>query len=203
MREFTTLEGQARLCGAYAWFEHRLWEVTGHWSLQPSLPVVQLLLDEEASVHAAHAAMWEERLPRVAHIDRAGLVRPPDDRCAAVFAALDVPSPAGAGPAGGSGGVLVSLSALVRVVLPRLAATYRRHLGTGHDHSDGPVMDALERAIAGTESSRQAGETLLEQIVTRPHDLSSAQVHTDRVESLVLEASGGEGLFDWGTPAFA
>jgi hypothetical protein len=91
-------------------------------------------------------------------------------------------------------GALPRLAGLYRVVLPRLVTTYERHLRVAAPVTDGPVLRALRLVLNDEIDDWQAGERLVEGLVTRPHDVAAVYQFLERLESAVVGAGARSGL---------
>jgi hypothetical protein len=171
----------AELVGAYRWLEHRLFELTGGWALEPSTPAVQVHLSEVSLQHAWHAELWEDRLPVLASVDPAALTRPPPGAEAALAVLEAAPD------------AVTRLGGLYRALLPRLLAAYDRHAATAAPVADGPVVRALTLVRRDEIDQRRAGEALLEGLWAGTDDLDRALDTARRLESALL--NGGSALF--------
>ena len=182
------------LVGAYRWIEAALHATLGSWVRDAALPAVQVHLDAQSMRHAWHAELWAERLPvlRDADPDAVTVATP---AAAALFAVLDGGTgPGEEPPAPGPPGTLPLLAGLYRVVLPRLIASYGRHLEVTGPAADGPVRRALRLVLADEVEDVLAGERLVERLIARPHDVAAVHEFTQRLESAVVAAGGGPGL---------
>ncbi|HXQ74889.1 MAG TPA: hypothetical protein VN791_00235 [Acidimicrobiales bacterium] len=186
------LEVQARVVGGYQWIERRLFEVLGGWV--PSEPVAEarLVFDVYSQQHAWHADLWAERLPVLDGLDPATLTLPPSvevDRLLALLAG------GGPGQAPAAGGTLLRLVGLARVVLPRLVAGYGLHLRRAAPVADGPVVRSLRLVMRDEIEAWQATETLVESLVSRPHDIAVVTAHQQTLEEVL--AGTGPGFVPW------
>jgi hypothetical protein len=183
-----------RLLGSYRWIELRLFEVVGGWVASEVDPAARVLFDVQSRHHAWHAELWAERLPGVdALIDAESVAAPPGAETEELFASLGGHPDRGAG--GGTGGTLVRLVGLSRVVLPRLVCGYLRHLRAAVSVSDDPVIRALRLALRDEIEEWQATELMVQSLLRRPHDVAVVTDHQQRLEALV--AGSGPGLVVW------
>ncbi len=58
-----TMDESARMVGAWAWAESRLYEVTGSWVPSTLWPAAKVWLSSASQHHAWRAQLWHERLP--------------------------------------------------------------------------------------------------------------------------------------------
>lgn len=170
-------EAAARV-GGHRWIELQVFEIAGRWVPETPEPGAKLALDRHSGHAAWRAAQWEDRLPVVAEIDRAGLVRPPDDRWARAVAEL-----------GALEGTVARLAGLYRVVFPRLAGRYRAHRTATAVAPDGPVRRTLAMALADLGSDRDEGDDILAALLDTPGAVDAAAAAAVRVEA-ALAAPG-------------
>jgi hypothetical protein len=126
----------ARLVGAYAWVEHRIFQLTGSWVSAPDPgPALRVWCAAVSRHHGEMAGRWAARLPVRAGVDPAALVAAPDGPLAGAFDALAAePDPRAAA------------AAVARTVLPRLDVAYLTHLASARPVCEAPVMDVLVAA---------------------------------------------------------
>jgi len=203
-----TLADAGALVGGYRWMEHRLFRITGSWAATCTDPAVQLHLLESSHQHAWHARLWADRLPALDHVDPEALTAPFGAAARPLFDAVEtlpgtLLSPDAPGTRSGSIGGSVDpldvrrLSALYRVTVPRLIATYGRHLARASAVTEAPTIRALRLVLRDEMESWQAGEALLEALLTVP-GLALVAAETQRgLESIVVEAGIGTGLAPW------
>jgi hypothetical protein len=79
------------------------------------------------------------------------------------------------------------------VVLPRLVTSYERHLRVVSPVTDAPVARALRLVLNDEIEDWQAGERLVERLVTRPHDVAAVYEFLQRLESVVVGAGATPG----------
>ncbi len=187
-----TLVESARLLGSYRWVELRLFEVLGNWVANETEAEARLLFDIQSRHHAWHAELWGARLPDVdSVVDPDLLTVAPDEGTEELMSSLGgVP-----GSEEGSGGTLVRLVGLARVVLPRLVCGYGYHLNRAALVSDAPVIRALRLALRDDMEDWQAVELMVQSLIRRPHDVAVVTAHQQRLEALVV--GSGPGLVAW------
>jgi hypothetical protein len=192
----------AAVVGEYRWIETALYRLLGAWVTDTPVAAVQVHLDAQSMRHSWHAQLWAERLPVLTGADPDGLTQP-SAPTAALFAALSGTTPVHDGP--GSTwppadevverpGVLPRLAGLYRVVLPRLVTTYQRHLAATGPATDAPVARALRLVLNDEVEDWQAGERMVQRLVTRPHDVAAVYAFLERLETLVVSAGARSGL---------
>jgi hypothetical protein len=188
--------------GEYRWIENALYGLLGEWVLDTPVAAVQVHLDGQSMRHSWHAELWSERLPVLAGADPDSLTVP-SAPSAALFAALSgtqVPSdvPGSSWPPAADvperPGALPRLAAIYRIVLPRLVTSYQRHLRVASAITDGPVARSLRLVLNDELEDWQAGERLVQRLVTRPHDVAAVYEFLQRLESLVVGAGARSGL---------
>ncbi len=176
----------AELYGAYCWLERRLYELTGAWAGEAAPPEVQIHLDEVSWQHAWHSELWSARLPVLDGIDPEALTRPSGPAAAPLLDALAELD-----------GPVERLAGLYRVVLPRLLATYARHLRRGAAVADAPGMRALRLVRWDEIMSWEAGEALLQGLLTGPEEAAAAAGAQQRLESSVVASGVSSGIVPW------
>jgi len=185
-------EVQSRVIGAYQWVERRLFEVLGRWVGSEPLAEAGLVFDVYSQQHAWHAELWGQHLPVREGVDPATLAVAPGAEVDRLFGRLSG-GPGDGGPA--SGGTLLRLVGLARVVLPRAIAGYRLHLRRASPVADAPVVRSLRLVIRDEVEAWQATEALVQTLVARPHDVAVVTAHQQALEELVAES--GPGLVPW------
>jgi len=189
-----TLAESATLLGQYQWIEQRLYELTGRWSGESSVPAVQLYLDELSAQHGWHAGLWDERLPIVDGLDRRAPGGHRDSGARLLLDAVGADEPA---PGDGPVRTLRRMAGLCRVVLPRLIVTYDRHLARAVPVADGPVTRVLRLVVRDEVEAWQAGEALVERLLVTADDVAAATAAQQRLEALVVGAGVRSGLVPW------
>jgi hypothetical protein len=171
----------AETIGHHVWFERRGFEILGSWTPELADGAVKAMVDRHAQHCAWRAGQLWERLPVLAHVDRAELVRAPPGPAVAMVEALGrLTAPVG------------RVAGAYRVALPRLAARYRRHLERSSPLADGPTIRTLEMVVTDVEADRREGEAALECLLTTPDQAYAAGHTVARLEAiLVSPASPG------------
>ena len=197
------LDASAALVGEYRWIEHALYRLLGQWVTDMPIAAVQVHLDAQSMRHAWHAELFAERLPVLAGADPDAWTVP-SPPTTALFAALSGthPPPFGAASvpvavdegAFEHPGALPRLAALYRVVLPRLVTSYELHLRVVTPMTDAPVARALRLVLNDEIEDWQAGERLVERLVSRPHDVAAVYEFLQRLEAVVVGAGATSGL---------
>jgi hypothetical protein len=176
----------AELLGAYCFVERRLFELTGAWSVEVGRPGVAVQLDAVSQQHAWHAELWAERLPVLAGVEPASLIRP-------LGAAL--------GPLLDSLAACESdverLAGLYRCVLPRLLASYGGHLRRAVPVTDAPTIRALRLVRADELAAWQVGEAQLEGLIDTAAAAELAAATLGRLEGTLAAAGPSVGLVPW------
>jgi hypothetical protein len=192
------------LVGSHRWVEHRLFEVTGTWSATADDPAVRLHLFEVSHQHAWHAELWEDRLPVRDGFDPDALTRPLGPALGPLFEAVGrQPEPGGNRAEGletgdlSPDGDVARLVALYRVVLPRLIATYQRHLASTSKVADAPVIRALHLVLRDEMASWDEGEQRLQSLLATPEHVDLASRVQHRLERPIVEAGVRLGLVPW------
>ncbi|MBV8462676.1 MAG: hypothetical protein JO368_05240, partial [Acidimicrobiales bacterium] len=150
-RAWRGIDELARLVGAYAWVEDRLFRMTGRWASSPdegagaSWPGLRVWCAAASGHHGEMAGRWADRLPVRAGVDATGLVVAPPGTLAGALRTLEAEPDRHAAAA-----------VLVEIVLPRLELTYAAHLASALPVCEAPVIDILAEArrIIGDEIRR-------------------------------------------------
>lgn len=194
-----TLADAGALVGGYRWMEHRLFQITGSWAATCADPATRIHLLESSLQHAWHAGLWADRLPVLDHVDPEALTVPSGPAARPLFDAVWALA-AHESPAGGAGSPASDvrrLAALYRVTLPRLVAGYSHHLAMASPVAEAPTIRALRLVLRDETESWQAGEAILQALLTRP-ELVAAAAETQRaLETIVVEAGIGTGIVPW------
>ncbi len=197
------LDASAGLVGEYRWIEHALYRLLGQWVTDMPIAAVQVHLDAQSMRHAWHAELFADRLPVMAGSDPDGWTAP-SAPTTALFAALSGTTPPAFGTDSAAPpvdedvfehpGALPRLAALYRVVLPRLVTSYELHLRVVSPMTDAPVARALRLVLNDEIEDWQAGERLVERLVSRPHDVAAVYGFLQRLEAVVVGAGASSGL---------
>jgi hypothetical protein len=155
-----TIDELAALVGAYCWFEHRIFEVSGAWATGPGgddEDVAELRVWSAAISrrHGALAGRWAERLPVRAGVESAALVRAPaePEELAEAFEEL-----------GATKALISGVSVLVETVLPWVGGIYGSHLADAAPVSEASVMEVLVEGRRNAMAEIQGGRTLLRRL---------------------------------------
>jgi hypothetical protein len=171
-----TLDEGAALVGAHCWTERRLFETLGAWvGSTPDLDA-KLTLDRHSQHHAWRAGQWWDRLPVLASVERADLVRPPSPKWALLVDAL-----------GSLDSPVARLAGAYRVALPRLSSAYRAHRDELSSVSDGAVIRTLAQVSADLVSDWVEGEAILEGLVRSAAAVDAAAAAVARLERLLSD----------------
>jgi hypothetical protein len=189
--EVLALPDAGHLVGGYRWLEHRLFEITGAWSGEAGAPALRVHLFEASHQHAWHADMWADRLPVLDGTDPEALTVPVGPVAGPLLDELDELA---ARAASGPDADVTWLTGLCRVVLPRLIATYGRHLAAASAVTDAPTVRVLRLVLRDEVESWQAGESLLQSFIVAPENAAAAAAAQTRLESVVVGARVGAGV---------
>lgn len=181
------VEASARRIGHAVWIDERLFEIVGSWIT--STPEVELRerLAAHCHRHAAHAALWRERLPQATGVDGASMVTSPDRAIDDALHLLATPAD-----------TLRRLVGLYRVVVPRLVAAHTFHRHVTNAVTDGPTVGVLDTVVAGSIAQWRDGEMMIETVVQREGGavLAEAAAHQAEIERSIVAAGG---IFGRGT----
>ncbi|HUY63784.1 MAG TPA: hypothetical protein VMV14_04635 [Acidimicrobiales bacterium] len=180
------IEQAARLLGAYAWSERRLFEALGAWAADEVSAAAAVLFDAQSQQHAWHAALFEERLPLLAHLPAGDVIAPPSPEVGRAMDGL-----------GAMAGTLVRLATMARLVLPRLVAGYRAHLLATAAITDAPVVRALRLVLRDEVEAWVEAESLVQALAgaERGASLAAAWEVLGRIEASL--GLSGPGLAQW------
>jgi len=174
------------VAGHCRWLEIRLFEVLGSWVAAEPDPAVKALWSTRSLRHAANAAGWHERQPRVAHLDPDALT---------VAAGPDVVSLVDAlGAMVEPDQTVPRLAAVARVVQPRLLAAYRARAERAHPLADGPTVRWAAVLVAEGEAARAEAAALLDARLRAAADVDAASVTEQVLARLLPEEAGIIGL---------
>jgi hypothetical protein len=148
----------ASLVGAYAWVEHRIFQLTGAWASAPDGdagtapgPALRVWCAAASRLHGELAGRWAARLPVRAGVDPTALVAAPAGPLAGALDALAAEPD-----------VRAAVAAMVRTVLPRLDVAYLAHLASATPVCEAPAMDVLAAAHRLLRVEIQDGRPLTE-----------------------------------------
>ncbi|HAM03463.1 MAG TPA: hypothetical protein DCQ30_14745 [Acidimicrobiaceae bacterium] len=178
------IEESARLLGAYAWVEGRLFDVLGALAADEPSDRLAVLLDSSSQEHAWHAELLAEHIPLLPGTSPDAFVTAPGPEAAEVLDRL------GRLPGGAQ-----RAAALARVVLPRLEAGYRRHFFRASPMSDGPVRRALRLVLSDEVEARLEMEEALEGLLSGVADRGGVLDEAARLAEPV--AGWGPGFAPW------
>lgn len=173
------IELTARLLGAYAAVEGRLYEVLGALAATEAVPDVAVLFDALSQQHAWHAALFAHCRPRLPG-DEGVPSLPPAPADALLDAVAELPDSAG------------RLATLARLLLPRLITGYRRHRVLARPLSDAGVVRALRLVVRDELEAMIAAEALLEPLLGSSDAVAGALGAVTGLETLL--AGKGPGL---------
>ncbi|MDQ1392072.1 MAG: hypothetical protein QOF30_1049 [Acidimicrobiaceae bacterium] len=173
----TFLADAARVVGGYAWLEERLFETLGVWVQAVPEPEVKLRLAADSHHHAWHASLWRERLPALRELEAEQFVAASGPTVESFLAGLR-----------SSATTIDKLVGVYRVLLPRLVATYQRHLEGGSAVTEGPTIRALRLVLADDLADWRDGELLIQRLLTTPGNVERASAQQARLETLLIDA---------------
>lgn len=152
-----TIDEAARRIGTYQWLEMRLFEVLGGWvEVVPELEA-KMMLARHCYHHAWHAQLWHKVLPRLPDdVGERPRVATNQYMEALVRALRDQRRP---------DSTIERLVGVYRVLLPNAIATYRAHLSSASEVTDGPTNRCLGLALADERADMREGEALLESLI--------------------------------------
>ena len=183
-----SIEASARRLGHYCWLELQLFELLGGWVSTVAEPEVKLRVGPHSFHHAWHAELWRGLLPELAHLDREGLVRPPNEELVQFVEALAVPE--------GPGSTADRLVGVYRVLIPHKIAAYSLHLEQASSITDGPIIRALRLVLRDELEDRREGELLIPSLLSTDEDVQRADAHQARLESLLVAGGGLTGAVE-------
>jgi hypothetical protein len=166
--------------------ERRLFELTGTWAAEVTVPEAQVHFDVVSGQHAWHAELWAARLPVLDGVDPEALTRPSGPAVGPLFDALGEPT-----------GTVERLAGLYRVVLPRLLVTYQRNLLLAAPVADAPAVRVLRLVRRDEIEAWEAGEALLQSLLAGPEGAAAATAVQGRLESSLAASGVGSGLLAW------
>jgi hypothetical protein len=178
-----TLHRAAAAVGGLRWCELAVWRALSAWAHDADVtdPAAAVLWDSHAAHAAWRAGQWWDRLPVLAGVERAALVRPPSPGWESLGAALCEPAT-----------TVVRLAGAYRVALPHLAAAYARLGPSTSPVADGPLRRTLAQAESDVAADWHAGTFLLLERLTGPARVTEAAAATSVLERLALGHPAGE-----------
>lgn len=178
------LSETARLTGAYAWAERRMFELLGAWVSQETSPAARVLFDLHSQQHSWHAELFADRLPVHDSLDRYGLCDAPSSGAELVMELV-----------GAAEGTLLRLVGAGRLVLPRLVAGYALHLERCASVADAPLRRALRLVLRDEIEAWQAIELMIQGFLRTAGDVRAAASHLSKIEEELCGV--GPGLVSW------
>lgn len=148
------LNESAMVAARHHWVESRLFGVLGGWVATTSEPDAKLLFDRHSNHHAWRARQWWDRLPVLADLDRAELVAAQGAGLVAAFDALAAQE-----------SIVTRLACTYRMMIPRLAASYKRQSLHASPVADSSVLRTLAMLSADVATDWLEGEAVLECIL--------------------------------------
>jgi hypothetical protein len=170
-----TLQQAGELVGSHCWAERQGFALLGAWVPTTADADAKVLFDRHSAHCAWRAGQWEERLPVLAGVSRPGLIAAPGDGAARLWDA-----------AARLEGDEARLAAAYRVLLPRLAGAYRRHLDATTEVADGPTRRTLVMALADVGGDWVEGEALLQSRLAGPEGALAVAGHVAALEAALL-----------------
>lgn len=181
------VEATARRIGHVVWLDERLFEIVGSWITSTPEANLRERLAAHCHRHAAHAALWRERLPQATGVDGAAMVASPHRAIDDALHLLGAPTD-----------TLRRLAGLYRVFVPRLVAAHTFHRHVTNSVTDGPTVDVLDAVVAGSMGQWRDGEMMIETVLQRDGGaaLAEAAAHQAAIERAIVTAGG---IFGHGT----
>jgi len=152
-----TFAAQTQVLRSYLWVEQQLFETLGSWVTTEDEDSARVFFDVQSRQHAWHAELFDALLPVPAPLEESRIVgggpkTTPDGRLAGLFEEVS-----------GSSTTILRLSALLRVVLPRMVTGYSLHLRRIAFAADQPTARTLRLVLRDAMEAFQGGEELLEE----------------------------------------
>ena len=169
------LEESARLAGSHCWSERRMFEILGGWVASTSETDVKLMLDRHSQNHAWRAGQWWDRLPVLADVDRAGLVRAPGPAAEEAMRLLEE-----------TVDTVERLAGAYRFAVPRMFAAYGHHRAVANPVSDGSALRTLNLAASDLASDWGEGEIALQGLLISSAETERAAGTVGRLERLLV-----------------
>jgi hypothetical protein len=179
------MDETARMVGAWAWAEDRLYQALGSWVASTVGPVTKVYFDSASMHHAWRAQLWRERLPArlVAAPGADVLVRPLSDGVEKAMKAL-----------ANLDGDVARLAAYCRVVMARTVVAYQDWRRRCSPSSDRPVARALGIVVADAVGDWQDGCRVLVDLLSGPggdHAVGAAARASEEIERLWISPGPG------------
>lgn len=171
-----------RLIGAYRWTERQLFTLLGGWASTVSETGVKMFLDQQSFEYAWHAELWTDRLPDHRGLTPAGLTAPANPGVALMFRQLTDES--------SSSSTVAKLTAVYRVILPRLITTYSAHLNQANGSGNDPTQRALRLILADELTAWRVGETHLQSLLVDKEAVGEAIDQQQNLELALLDSGG-------------
>ncbi|HXW33033.1 MAG TPA: hypothetical protein VEJ87_00520, partial [Acidimicrobiales bacterium] len=162
----------------------------GSWVTNDPLPRARVFYDVQSRQHAWHSELWDRRLPHSHSFDPGELAIPPSLGVDQMLNLVAGGEGSGSG-SGGSGGTLLRLVGIARVLLPRLVAGYTIHLRRVVPIADAPTERALRLILNDEIEAWHDAELYLQELVRRPSDVAAVTAHQQALEGLVAEEGPG------------
>lgn len=185
-REQASVLGVAALAqriGRAVFVEERLFEILGGWITDTPDPLVKERLAAHCHRHAAHVAMWRERLPQATGVDGASMVTSPGAGVDEALTLVSEPSD-----------TLLRLVGVHRVLVPRLIAAHTFHRHITNAVTDAPTASVLDTVVADLVQEWRDGELVVETLLAAADpsatDVAALASHQAAVERALVSAGG-------------
>jgi hypothetical protein len=173
------VDATARRIGTAMFVEESLFALLGGWVRDTTEVAVKERLAAHSHRHAAHVALWRDRLPRATGIDGAAMVTSPASALDDAFVVLASPAD-----------TLRRLAGVYRVMVPRLVAAYTYQRNVTNAVTDSPTVTVLEVVIADLVAAGRDGELMIETLLSTAADVDAAARHQADVERAIVAAGG-------------
>jgi hypothetical protein len=165
--------------GRALWVEQQLFRILGAWVTEVSEPAVKERLAVHCHLHAAHVAMWRDRLPQATGVDGASMIVSPGAAIDEALERLSAPDD-----------TTSRLVGMYRVAVPRLVAAH-----TAHRHATNSVTDAtttmlLDTVVRNLLDEWRVGETMIQTLLVDTHSMGALVAHQSAIEAAVVAAGG-------------